>query len=189
MDERTRLFLCVLASAGFFSVLGGLFGALAGVVTWRDGRAAGTSLGMSVARAFARVSEQSMSPGTLAAIVGGTDGAIFGAFLGCVFGLVAGWHGQAEWQTLRPILLGSMLLVGAAILFGLMAVGLTAAGTRCLLGLFIGGVAGAFDGFQIGQTDGLILGMFAGGVSGTILFLVVFRPRRKKAAAEDQEPR
>jgi hypothetical protein len=188
VDERTRLFLCVLASAGFFSVLAGLFGALVGVVTWRDGRAAGTGLGMSVARAFARVSDQSMPPARLAAIVGGADGAIFGAFLGTLFGLVAGWHGQTEWQTLRPILLASVLLVAAAVLFGLMAFGLTLAGTRCLLGLFIGGVAGAIDGFQIWQVDGLILGMCAGSVFGTILFLVVFRSRRKRVL-EDQELR
>ncbi len=52
MDERTRLFVCVLASVGFFAALAGLFGALTGALTWRDGRAAGTMLGLSVARAF-----------------------------------------------------------------------------------------------------------------------------------------
>ena len=50
MDERTRLFLCVLLSVGFFAVLGGLFGAVAGAFAWRDGRAAGTGLGLAVAR-------------------------------------------------------------------------------------------------------------------------------------------
>jgi hypothetical protein len=178
LDERTRLFLCVLASVGFFAVLAGLFGALTGIITWRSGRAAGTLLGLSVARAFARLSEHGLSKGAWGALVGGTDGVVFGAGVGTLVGLIAGWSGRAEWDTLRPILVASLLLVAAAILFGLAAFGLTIAGTRAILGLFIGGMAGAMEGFLLGRVDGLVIGLFAGGVVGSVLFLV-FRPRRK----------
>src|SRR2546428_356494 len=39
VDEGTRLFLWVLLSCLFFAALGGVFGAVTGVLTWRDGRA------------------------------------------------------------------------------------------------------------------------------------------------------
>ncbi len=177
MDARTRLFFCVLASIGFFAVLAGLFGALTGVVTWRGGRAAGTLLGFSVARAFARLSADGLSKTAWGALVGGTDGAAFGAGIGTLIGLIAGWYGRAEWETLRPVLLASMLLVVAAVLFGLAAVGLTIAGTRALLGLFIGGMAGALEGLFLAGADGLVIGVLTGSVAGTVL-LVLFRSHR-----------
>jgi hypothetical protein len=179
LDERTRLFLCVLASAGFFAVLAGLFGALSGAIAWGEGRAAGTGMGMSVARAFARLSDRGLSVTTWGALVGGTDGVLFGAVVGCLFGLAAGWYGRGEWETLRPILLGSLLLVGGAVLFGMMAFGLAVAGTRSLVGLFVGGLAGALDGLGIGGVDGLVLGLFTGAISGTVLFLVVFGAKKR----------
>jgi hypothetical protein len=178
LDERTRLFLCVLASVGYFAVLAGLFGVVTGVVTWRSGRAAGTQLGLSVARAFARLSESGLTKTGWGALVGGTDGAVFGAGVGTLVGLIAGWYGRAEWDTLRPILWASMLLVVAAILFGLAAIGLTIAGTRAILGLFVGGMAGAINGVLIGTTDALVMGVLAGGIAGTLLYLV-FRSRRQ----------
>jgi hypothetical protein len=181
VDDRTRLFLCVLASAGFLAVLAGLFGALTGVITWKDERAAGTGLGFSVARAFARLSENGLSPSTYGALVGGADGVLFGALAGTLIGLVAGWYGRGEWETLRPILLGATLLAGGAVLFGLMAFGLAIAGTRCLLGLFVGALAGAFDGFQAGGIAGLLPGLLAGGIAGTLLFLMLFRQRSRGA--------
>jgi hypothetical protein len=179
LDERTRLFLCVLASVGYFAVLAGLFGALTGVITWRGGRAAGTLLGFSVARAFARLSVGGLSKTAWGALVGGTDGVVFGACIGTLVGLIAGWYGRAEWETLRPVVVASMSLVVAAILFGLAAIGLTMAGTRAILGLFVGGMAGALEGAFLGGTDGLIIGVLVGGVAGTVLFLV-FRSRRKE---------
>jgi hypothetical protein len=180
MDERTRLFLCVLANVGFFAVLAGLFGALTGVITWRSGRATGTLLGLSVARAFARLAERDLSKTAWGALVGGSDGIVFGAGIGTLVGLIAGWYGRAEWNTLRPILLASMLLVGAAILFGLAALGLTVAGTRAVLGLFIGSMAGAIEGILIGGADGLVLGVLTGAIAGTLLFLMFRSGREEK---------
>jgi hypothetical protein len=179
MDERTRLFLCVLASVGFFAVLAGLFGVVTGIVTWRSGRAAGTLLGLSVAHAFARLSQDGLSKTSWGALVGGTDGAVFGAGVGTLVGLIAGWYGRAEWETLRPIVLASMLLVAAAMLFGLAAIGLTVAGTRAIVGLFVGGMVGAANGIWIGTANALIVGVLAGGIAGTLLF-VAFRSGRKQ---------
>jgi hypothetical protein len=187
VDPRTRLFLCVLGSAGFFAVIGGLFGAITGAITWRDGRAAGTVVGFSVARAFARLSENGLTRSMWGVLVGGTDGVIFGQAIGVVLGLIAGWAHPAEWETLRPFLLGSMLLAGAALIFGLMAGGLAVAGSRSLAGLFVGGISGALLGIGLAGVDGLVIGMFAGSVTGTILFVSLFRRRgRKPSESEDQ---
>jgi hypothetical protein len=167
MDERTRLFLCVLASVGFFGVLGGLFGAITGAIAWRGGRPAGTGLGLAVARAFTRLADEPMSPGRCGALVGATDGILFGALLGTVFGLLAGWRGSAEWQTLRPIVLAAILLAAGALLFGGTAFALAAGGRRSVLGLFVVGILGALTGFMLAGADGLIAGAVAGALAGT----------------------
>ena len=60
MDERTRLFLWVLASVGSFAVLFAMFGAFVGFVSAREGRAGGTGIGLGVARAFARLTERGL---------------------------------------------------------------------------------------------------------------------------------
>lgn len=174
MDERTVLFLGVLGSVGFFAVVAGLFGALSGALSWRDGRASGTVLGLSVARAFSRAAENKLSTTTLGALVGGTDGCVFGALVGTL----VGWCTRAEWQTLRPIFLTSVLLVVAAILFGLAAVGLRITGTKAIVGLFVGGLAGALEGFHIRALDGLIVGTLLGGVCGALVFTLTFRWRK-----------
>jgi hypothetical protein len=171
VDERTRLFLWVLLASTFFAFLGGLFGAVTGVVTWRDGRAAGTVLGLRVARAFARLAERDLGATTRGALVGGTDGAAFGAVVGALLGFIATRGGQGEWESLRPILIGSLALVSGALLFGIAAIGLTSAGIRVLLGLFAGSMCGALAGFSLGGTDGLLFGTLAGAVAGTLCCL------------------
>ena len=172
MDERTRLFLYVLAGVGFFAVLGGLFGAVAGALTWRDGRPAGTALGLTVARAFARFSENGLSANKWGDLVGGTDGVVFGAVIGTLVGLIAGWHGSSEWQAMRPLLLGALLLAAGAVLFGLLAVGVALGGGRAVVGLFIGGMGGAASGFALGGIDGLLAGAVAGAFAGTVVGLL-----------------
>jgi hypothetical protein len=169
MHEQTRLFLCVLGSVGFFAALCGAFGAVSGSLAWRDGRPAGTAVGLGVARAFARLSREGLAPAARGAIVGGADGVVFGAVLGTLVGLGCGWKGRGEWQALRPILSAALLLAVAAVLFGLAAVGLTLAGVRALLGLFLGGAAGAVGGFALGGLDGLLGGVVGGAAAGTLL--------------------
>jgi hypothetical protein len=167
MDERTRLFLCVLGSVGFFAVLCGAFGAVTGAVAWRGGRPAGTAFGLAVARAFTRLAEEPISPARCGALVGATDGLLFGALLGTVFGLVAGWRGQGEWQALRPVALTAVCLAGGALLFGGTAFALAAGGRRSVLGLFVGGLAGALIGFALDGADGLLVGAVVGFLGGT----------------------
>ena len=45
----------MLASDACFGILFGAFGALTGAIRWREGRPAGTRLGLAVARAFDRI--------------------------------------------------------------------------------------------------------------------------------------
>src|SRR3954471_17290116 len=100
LDARTRLFLWVLATQGCFAVLFALFGANTGALRWREGRPAGTRLGLSVARAFDRIRGMDHTPTVRGALTGGTDGAAFGLVVGTVVGLVVGWRVPAEWQLL-----------------------------------------------------------------------------------------
>jgi hypothetical protein len=166
VDERTRLFLCVLGAAAFFALLLGLFGALTGAVNWSSGRAGGTALGLGARRAFARLAERPLSPAGEGALVGGVDGAAFGAVVGLVVGLIAGWSFPAEWLVLRPVLLTATVLVVAAVLFGLLAGGLAVVGPRVVAGLFVGAMAGALGGYAVAAVDGLFFGTLAGAAAG-----------------------
>jgi hypothetical protein len=130
-------------------------------------RPAGTGVGLAVARAFTRLAEEPMSPGRCGALVGATDGILFGALIGTVFGLLAGWRGQAEWQTLRPVALTAILLAGGALLFGGTAFALASGGRRSVLGLFVVGLLGALAGFALAGADGLIAGALVGALAGT----------------------
>ncbi len=172
MDAPTRLFLWVLASDACFGILFGAFGALTGAIRWREGRPAGTRLGLAVARAFDRIRGEKHDPTIQGALVGGADGVFFGLVVGTVVGVLVGWRVPAEWELFRPILLTVGCLAGAALAFGLFAGMMTALGTRAMLGLFVGSVGGAMLGFWLGGVDGLMLGMLGGAVVGPL-----FSPR------------
>ncbi len=60
-DDKLRLFLWSLAGAGFLSLIGAAFGAIAGVVARKHGRQAGGLIGNAVAGAVARVSDHELS--------------------------------------------------------------------------------------------------------------------------------
>ena len=105
LDARTRLFLWVLASETCFGVLFAVFGAITGAMRWREGRPAGTRLGLSVAGAFDRIRGKDHTPTIQGALTGGADGAVFGLVVGTVVGFVVGWRSQTEWELLRPILI------------------------------------------------------------------------------------
>lgn len=168
MDERTRFFLYLLLSGGFFALLGGVFGALVGYFTWRGGRAAGTALGLAVARAFSRIGDEPLAPNTQGTLAGGVDGALFGVLVGLVIGVVTGWRG-GEWAGLGPVMLVGVLLVGTALGLGGVALTLTAGGTRAVAGLFAGGMLGAALGFWLGRFDGLFVGVLLGAAAGAVL--------------------
>lgn len=165
MDARTRLFLWSLAGCGFFAVLGALFGALAAVLNRREGRAAGSAVGLTVAAAFERLGDH-LPPLTRAAVVGGVDGLTFGAVVGALLGLGLAWEGQDEWPRLRSAFASGLGLVAVATVFGLMGHGLSPKERYAVVGLCGGGLGGVAVGFLAGGTDGLILGALLGLVIG-----------------------
>jgi hypothetical protein len=165
LTEQTRFFLYLLLSGGFFALLGGVFGAVVGYITWRGGRAAGTVLGLAVARAFARLGDEPMPPTTQGTLAGGVDGGLFGLMVGTVLGLATGWRG-GEWRVLGPIMLAGLGLVALAL--GTLALILAGGGTRAVLGLFVGGAIGAACGYGFGGLDGLFVGTLAGAAAGAV---------------------
>jgi hypothetical protein len=168
LDERTRFFLWLLLAGGFFALLGGVFGAVTGYATWRDGRAAGTGIGLSVARAFSRLADEPLSRTTQAIVVGGVDGAFFGLLVGLLIGTATGWRG-GDWRLLRPVMVAGVLLVGGAVVLGVMAHVIGGGGRRAVLGLFVGGMLGAGGGFWFARADGLFAGVLLGAAAGVIL--------------------
>ena len=163
----------MLVSVACFTTLFGAFGALTGAIRWREGRPAGTRLGLGVAHAFDRIRGVEHTPTIQGALAGGADGAFFGLVVGTVVGGIVGWRVPAEWELLRPILLTVATLAGCALAFGLFAGMMTVLGTRAMLGLFVGSVGGALLGFWLGGVDGLMIGMIGGAAVGPL-----FSPRK-----------
>ena len=159
----------MLATEACFALLFAAFGAITGALRWREGRPAGTRLGLSVARAFDRIRGVDHTATVHGALTGGADGAAFGLVVGTVVGLVVGWRMPAEWELLRPILLAVGALTGSAVALGLFAGMVAAIGTRAVLGLFLGGVGGALLGFRLGGLDGLMLGAIGGAALGAAI--------------------
>jgi hypothetical protein len=175
MDEKVRLFTWALASMGFFGLLGLAFGCITGAITWRSGRAAGSMVGLMLARAFAQVSRRDLSPGARGAIIGATDGAVFLGILGAGFGLVMGSCGQAQWKLFGPTVTLALFLAGGAVFFGFLAMVIIQAGSLGIAGLFAGGMLGAGAGGSLGGLDGLLVGTITGVVLGTGAALVYRR--------------
>lgn len=169
MDERTRLFLWVLAGEGVFAALGGLFGALTGLVHACQGRVGGTPLGQGVARAYARGAEDGLSLPARGTLIGGIDGMAFGAVVGTLVGLAAAWQGPDAWPLFRLVLLTSLFLVLTALALGGFAGLITLVGPRAVVGLFAGGMSGALLGFSHRGADGLFLGTLLGAALGGLL--------------------
>jgi hypothetical protein len=175
MDEQERVFVWVLCSGAFFALLGGAFGAVAGALSWENGQAAGTRLGLAVARAFAQAAEQDFSPRKKGAIIGGADGFVFLGLAGTAIGAAAALSGRAEAKVLGPVALAAVLLIGGALAFGLLAYGLLHAGTWAVVSLFVGGMLGALLGVSLGDLDGLLIGTVAGVFLGTAAMLLCLR--------------
>ena len=159
----------MLATEASFATLFAAFGALSGALRWREGRPAGTRLGLSVAQAFDRARGVAHTPTVRGALTGGADGAVFGLVVGTVVGFVVAWRVPAEWELLRPVLIAVGALAACALAFGLFAGLMVTLGTRATLGLFVGGVAAALLGFWLRGLDGLMVGALAGSVVGAIL--------------------
>jgi hypothetical protein len=178
VDAQFQLFLWMLGGGGLLGVIGLLFGALTGLLTHRDGRFAGGIIGQKVLQAIVRVSERPPSPAARAAIVGAAEGLCFLGLVGLVLGGLVGHYATAG--VILWIALGAVLLPLSAALFGILAYGLSQAGTR-ILGLFCcGGLIGAFTGAKLGATDGILIGTAVGALTGLLLGLIARRRQRKR---------
>jgi hypothetical protein len=174
MDERVRIFLCALAGAVLFALLGGVFGAAAGAWQRAGDRASGGAIGIWVAQALERARRSPLPELTAAAVVGGVDGALFLGVLGCLFGGAVGLAGEAHTHLLFDVALRVVGLVATTLGFATIAHGLTRAGVRwfgvfflviILCGAVGGGVAGVVGVF-VGALVGMALGAIGGFVVG-----------------------
>jgi hypothetical protein len=171
MDEKLHILGWIAGSGGFFAVLGSAFGALAGGLYARSGRRAGTGLGLGVAQALARAGGKELSPTAQGAIVGAVDGFLFLGVLGSLAGAVAAYSGRARLEMVRPVMLGALLLVGGAGFFGGLAYSVTRAGVRGLAAACGCAAVGAFAGFYLAGSHGLLIGIIAGVVAGNLFSL------------------
>jgi hypothetical protein len=167
MSDQQIMFLWVLLSGAFGAALGAAFGAIVGAITWLNGRAAGTFLGLSLARAYERAAERELTPGKKGALIGGADGAVFLGVIGVLVGALIAWHIPDPGAVLAPTAAAVTVLVAIGSLFGFMALALLRSGTRAVVPLFFGAMVGAGVGLFLGRTNGLFAGLVLGLVAGT----------------------
>jgi hypothetical protein len=167
MDERMRIFFCVLAGAAGLGAVGAGFGALARVVFLASGKTAGSRIGAAAVGLLENVFRMELSETARSAISGGSDGACFLGVLGALAGAVVGYRGPSEESVLLYIVVGAVLLAGAAVVFGLGGYVMARTGVSVVGFLFVGGILGAILGSWVGGTDGLLLGTLGGGLLGT----------------------
>jgi hypothetical protein len=197
MDEGLWTFALTLGCGAFGALLGAAFGATAGAVYWREGRAAGTALGLRVARAFERVAGRELSPGGRGALVGATDGFVFLGVAGVALGAVVARSGGAG-DVLAPVALGAALLAATAAALGLLAYGLGRAGVWALAAACLGAAVGGAAGKLLAGWSGLFAGCVGGFLLGNVAVLLVARfaprfvaptldgpPRRRPATPTD----
>jgi hypothetical protein len=125
MDERLRICLWMVGGGAVGLVLGGVFGGLTGALFAQSGHTAGTGLARRIADSFARTAEHELSPLRRAVLIGATDGILFLGILGLIAGVLLGMSGRSADELLLPALVGSVALVGGAIIFGMLAYVLT----------------------------------------------------------------
>jgi hypothetical protein len=176
MDARLSAFAWILASGCFGAVVGTLFGAVAGALYWRSGRASGTRLSLGFAETVRRFAGREFSRPAKGALIGAVDGFLFLGGVGTVVGALAVYGGRPPADLLWPAMYLTLLLVGLAAFFGLLAYTLTRAGVRGLAPVACGGVLGAALGWSQGGVGGLLYGAIAGIAVGNVLGLLW--PRR-----------
>ncbi len=172
MDARLRTFAWILGSGCFGAMVGIVFGALAGALYWRSGRASGTRLGLLIADAFGRFSRRPLSRTTRGSLIGAVDGLLFLGVVGTLLGVAGVASGRDLEEILRPALWLALLLVGGAIFFGTLAYTLTRAGVRALAAVGGGGILGAALGSYLAGVGGLLFGSLGGLVAGNALGLL-----------------
>jgi hypothetical protein len=187
MDERMRIFFCVLAGTAGLGAVGTVFGALARVAFLASGKAAGSRIGTAAVRILESVFGMELSETTRSAVSGGTDGAFFLGVVGALAGAVIGYRGPSEESVLLYIVVGAVLLAGAAVVFGLGGYVMAKTGVSVVGFLFIGGILGALLGSWVGGTDGLLMGTLGGGMLGTAAAVLLKQPPPDESPPSDDE--
>jgi hypothetical protein len=167
MDPQLQTFARVLACGGFFGLVGAAFGGLVGHLAWKRGRPAGSTAGLTVARALVRARGENLSPSVTGSVVGATDGLLFLGTIGTALGLLAA-RGHIGWASLSQVAFALLALSGAAVFFGGIASGILYAGVRAIAGIFAGGILGAASGALLARGDGVVLGALGGVLAGTV---------------------
>jgi hypothetical protein len=176
MDERFRIFFCILGGAAGFGLIGAAFGGLARALFHASGKAAGSGIGAAAVRGLEYVRDEEVSDRTRAVVAGAADGAVFLGVVGGLLGAYTGYQGPEQTPLLLDALLGAAVLAVAAVLFGVTAYLMAGTGVRVVGLLFVGGMFGALTGALAAGTDGLIAGTLAGAFLG-IAVSVWARPR------------
>jgi hypothetical protein len=189
MDERLRICLWLVSGCCLGIVLGGVFGALTGIWTVRDGRAAGTGFGRRVAESLARTARHEMSPLRLGALTGAADGVLFLGIVGLATSAFVAIVAGADLRWLPFAALAATLLVSLAAFFGVLAYAMNG-GVRTIGTILAGGLLGAYlAGFLLGA-DRLLLGVVPGLFVGLLLsfaarrYAPTFRPPRVPSDAD-----
>jgi len=178
------LLLWTVGGAGFLSLVGALFGAVAGLLARANGSAPGGIIGSRVLRAVERVLDTELTPPQAGALVGACDGASFLGAVGCFLGLAVGHAGWFSTETLLVICLGTMILAAAAAHFGLLAYGFLRAGLRAVGVSCAGAVAGVFIGAWLLGALGIFIGGEVGALGG--LLIAILSGRRAKPPAANK---
>lgn len=174
MDDRLWICLWMVGGGGLGAVLGGAFGALTAVLYAQSGGAAGTRLARRLVENFLDTRERQPASTSCAALIGAVDGFLFLGLLGLVAGALLGVSGRAPGELLLPFAVGSVLLVGGAAFFGVLAYSLARNGFWAVLCIFAGGLLGTFlagiqlgaDHCLLGTVPGLFLGMLVSFLRG-----------------------
>jgi hypothetical protein len=176
MDERFRIFFCILGGALGFGLIGAAFGALARVVFHASGRTSGSAIGAGAVRGLEYVRREDLSERARALVSGAADGTVFLVVLGGLLGAYVGYQGPEEAPLLLYALVGAAVLAVAAVLFGVTGYLMAGTGVRVVTLLFVGGILGALAGGLAEGPDGLLVGTLAGAFLG-VAVSVWARPR------------
>ena len=183
MDERFRIFFCILGGAAGFGLVGAGFGALARVLFHASGKTSGTGIGTAAVRGLEYLRDEEVSERARALVSGAADGAVFLGVAGGLLGAYAGYRGPEWTPLLLDTLLGAAVLALAAVLFGVTGYLMAGTGVRVIGLLFVGGMLGALAGAVTAGTDGLLVGTLAGAFIG-IAVSVWAQPR----PPDEEEP-
>jgi hypothetical protein len=190
MDERIRIFFCIVGSAAGFGLIGAAFGALARLHYWASGHSAGGFVGAAAVRAAEYVRRVELSERARAVLGGACDGACFLGLLGGLLGAFVGYRGPEEMPVLLYALVGGAVLAGVAVVFGVVGYRMEGAGVRVVALMFVGGMAGALLGAQVGGADGIIVGTLTGALLGLGVswLLVPSEAEGEGPPEEDEDP-